>query len=154
MSCSRTTTKWRHWFWNHGTMTQAHHKSEGLSLWYFFLFFLAVMSCQAKSSITYNLQAKTTKKPSIELDEVREIPGFRVIMKAVLRSQIQYLVSISQTHPPLPLVCIDPDKESLLAENCKYFLTHQFKHVFWVLKRTVSLRRFFWVPTTYVLVEK
>ena len=26
--------------------------------------------------------------------------------------------------------------------------------MFWVLKRTVSLRRFFWVPTTYVLVEK
>ena len=24
----------------------------------------------------------------------------------------------------------------------------------WVLKRTVSLRRFFWVPTMYVLVEK
>ena len=35
-----------------------------------------------------------------------------------------------------------------------YFLTHQSKHIFWVLKRTVSLRRFFWVPTTYVLVEK
>ena len=26
--------------------------------------------------------------------------------------------------------------------------------MFWVLKRTVSLRRFFWVPTTYVLVGK
>ena len=38
--------------------------------------------------------------------------------------------------------------------KCGYFLTHQFKHVFWVLKGTVSLRRFFWVPTTYVLVEK
>ena len=24
-----------------------------------------------------------------------------------------------------------------------FFLTHQFKHVFWVLKRPVSLRRFF-----------
>ena len=30
-----------------------------------------------------------------------------------------------------------------LALNCNYFLTHQFKHVFGVLKRTVSLRRFF-----------
>ena len=29
-------------------------------------------------------------------------------------------------------------------------LSSQFKHVFWVLKRTVSVRRFFWVPTTYV----
>ena len=26
--------------------------------------------------------------------------------------------------------------------------------MFWVPKRTVSLRRFFWVPTTYVLIEK
>ena len=26
--------------------------------------------------------------------------------------------------------------------------------MFWVLKRTVSLRGFFWVPTTYVLVEE
>ena len=26
--------------------------------------------------------------------------------------------------------------------------------MFWVLKRTVSLTRFFWVPTTYVLIEK
>ena len=39
------------------------------------------------------------------------------------------------------------------AQNCEYFLIHPFKHMFWVLKRTVSLRRFFWVPTTYVLVE-
>ena len=42
----------------------------------------------------------------------------------------------------------------ILAQNCKYFLTHQFKHVFWVFKRTVSMRQFFWVPTTYVLVGK
>ena len=45
---------------------------------------------------------------------------------------------------------IGPDKDSLCPLNCINFLTHQFKHVFWVLKRTVSLRRFFWVPTTYV----
>ena len=30
----------------------------------------------------------------------------------------------------------------------------ELKHVFWVLKRTVSLRRFFCVPTTYDFVEK
>ena len=35
-----------------------------------------------------------------------------------------------------------------------YFLTCQFQHLLWVLKRTISLRQFFWVPTTYVLVEK
>ena len=27
-----------------------------------------------------------------------------------------------------------------------YFLINQYKHVIWVLKRTVPLRRFFWVP--------
>ena len=36
--------------------------------------------------------------------------------------------------------------------NC--FLTHQYKNVFGVLKITVLLRQFFWVPTTYVLDEK
>ena len=49
---------------------------------------------------------------------------------------------------------IGPDKDSLCTLNCVYFLTHQFKHVFWMLKRTVSLRRLFWVPRTYVLVER
>ena len=38
------------------------------------------------------------------------------------------------------------------AKNCKFCLIHRIKHKFWVLKRTVSLRRFFWVPTTYVFV--
>ena len=36
-----------------------------------------------------------------------------------------------------------PDKDSLCTFNCIYFLTHQFKHVFWVLKGTISLRQFF-----------
>ena len=49
---------------------------------------------------------------------------------------------------------IGPVKQKFSAWNCNYFLIHQFKHVFWVFKRTVSLRRFFWVPTTYVLIEK
>ena len=40
-------------------------------------------------------------------------------------------------------LCIGPDKDSLCTYDCIYFLTKQLKHVFWVLKRTVSLRRFF-----------
>ena len=36
-----------------------------------------------------------------------------------------------------------------LVLKSKNFLTHQLKHMLWVLKRTVSL-----VLTTYVLVEK
>ena len=35
----------------------------------------------------------------------------------------------------------------------EYFLTHQFQHISRMLKRTVSFRWFFRVPTTYVLVE-
>ena len=38
---------------------------------------------------------------------------------------------------------IGPVKQKFRAENCDYFLIHKFKHSFWVLKRTVSLRRFF-----------
>ena len=49
---------------------------------------------------------------------------------------------------------IEPIKQKYLALKCDYFLIHRLKHVFWVLKRTVSLRRFFLVPTTYVLVER
>ena len=32
--------------------------------------------------------------------------------------------------------------------NKTYFLIPQHKHMLWALKRTVSLRRFFWVPKT------
>ena len=38
---------------------------------------------------------------------------------------------------------IGPVKQNNLAYNCDYFLIHQLKHVFWVLKRTISSRRFF-----------
>ena len=45
------------------------------------------------------------------------------------------------------------DNQKFSALNCKYFHTHKFS-MFWVLQRAVSLRRFFSVPTTYVLVKK
>ena len=31
------------------------------------------------------------------------------------------------------------DKQKFSAHNCKYFLTCNFEHIFWVLKRTVSV---------------
>ena len=34
--------------------------------------------------------------------------------------------------------------------DCDLFLIQRFKHRFWVLKRTISLRWFFWILTTYV----
>ena len=43
---------------------------------------------------------------------------------------------------------IGPERETLGEYNCNDILTFQFKHVFWVLKRTGSTRRFFFVPTT------
>ena len=36
-------------------------------------------------------------------------------------------------------------KEKLRPKIVIFSLIYQFKHVFWVLKRTVSMRRFFWV---------
>ena len=33
------------------------------------------------------------------------------------------------------------------------FLISQQKHILWVLKRTVSMRRFFWAPKTYVQTD-
>ena len=38
---------------------------------------------------------------------------------------------------------IGPDKDRMSTLKCVNFPTLQFKHVFLVLKRTVSLRRFF-----------
>ena len=44
-------------------------------------------------------------------------------------------------------------KYFLFGLNCECFLIRQLKHMFWVLKITVSMRPFFGVPTTCVLVE-
>ena len=33
------------------------------------------------------------------------------------------------------------------------FLISQPKHMLWVLKRTVSMRRFFWAPKTYLKTD-
>ena len=52
------------------------------------------------------------------------------------------------------LFSMSPEKQTFCAYICEYFLMHQFKHVFCVLKRTISTRPFFWVPTTYVWVKK
>ena len=38
---------------------------------------------------------------------------------------------------------IGPGKQNLYVKICDNFLIHQFKQMLWVLKRTVSLRRFF-----------
>ena len=47
---------------------------------------------------------------------------------------------------------IGPVKQFFQRKIVIILFIHQFKHVFWVLKRTISMRWFFWVPTTYVLV--
>ena len=46
------------------------------------------------------------------------------------------------------LYCRHPDKECI-NENY-FFLIYQPKHMLWVLKRTISMRRFFWAPKTHV----
>ena len=44
---------------------------------------------------------------------------------------------------PLSTPSSNTDKHTFSPENCKYFLTPQFRHMFWVLKRTIALTRFF-----------
>ena len=46
------------------------------------------------------------------------------------------------------------DIKQIFKRKIVYISLHISFNIFWVLKRIVSLRRFFWVPTTYVLVEK
>ena len=45
------------------------------------------------------------------------------------------------------------DKRKNMSEKMELFAYQSVKHLFWLLKRTVSLRGFYLVPTTYVLVE-
>ena len=40
----------------------------------------------------------------------------------------------------------------LLSVKLFHFLAHQLKHMLWAIKRIISLRWFFWVPTIYVLI--
>ena len=46
------------------------------------------------------------------------------------------------------LMCSRPPEKSAYWKT--NFLTSQPKHMLWVLKRTVSVRRFFWAPKTHV----
>ena len=45
-----------------------------------------------------------------------------------------------------------PSDKSMFNKS-KLIFIFQLKHMLWVLKRTVSMRRFFWVPTTHVLTD-
>ena len=48
-----------------------------------------------------------------------------------------------------PWLTISPPDKSVWLKII--FLIYQPKHMLWVLKRTVSVRRFFWAPKTYIL---
>ena len=59
----------------------------------------------------------------------------------------------------LVVYLIGPAKQFLLALNCNYFLIHQFKHVFWVLKKTSHgdgsfdyPQRMFWLRNNFCLI--
>ena len=45
------------------------------------------------------------------------------------------------------------DKQNFSTQTCKYFFTHNFYHMFWILKRPFQYGSFEYT-TTYVLVEK
>ena len=51
-------------------------------------------------------------------------------------------VGVKHTFEKVPNVT-GLDKQTFSGENCQYFFTSNFQHMFWLLKRTVSLRRFF-----------
>ena len=58
----------------------------------------------------------------------------------------KHIKSQSSLHPVMmsePAVRNGPDKQKNERKKFNYFLIPLFKHLFWVLKRTVSLRRFF-----------
>ena len=43
-----------------------------------------------------------------------------------------------------------------MLKNCVYkkqIVISQPKHMLWVLKRTVSMKLFFWAPKTYVKID-
>ena len=46
-----------------------------------------------------------------------------------------------------------PDKSAYLKIEI-VFLISQPKHMLWVFKRTISMRRFFWAPKTYVNIDR
>ena len=52
---------------------------------------------------------------------------------------------------PLICSCIRPLVKSVYKKN--NFLISQPKHMLWVLKRTVSMRRFFLAPKIYVQID-
>ena len=49
---------------------------------------------------------------------------------------------------------IAPDKALFSAKNIHIFLISAWKHMLWVLIRSASPRCFWWVPTTYVFMQK
>ena len=53
------------------------------------------------------------------------------------------ILRLEPFEPAHQIMVLGPDRQAFSAYNCEYFLSRQFEHIFWVLKRTVSLRRFF-----------
>ena len=49
------------------------------------------------------------------------------------------------------IMIIGPDMRTFTGKTIFFTVS---LNMFWVFRRTVSMRRIFWVPTTYVLVEK
>ena len=62
----------------------------------------------------------------------------------VITNADEYVLKYMEDHKEqFPGKVIGQVKLKISALNCKHFLTHQIEHMFWVLKRTVSLRLFF-----------
>ena len=61
----------------------------------------------------------------------------------LLHGALEGLRCVIVVFPDHTHLLFDTEEEIFLALNCNYFLTLQFNNMFWVLKRTVSMRHFF-----------
>ena len=67
-------------------------------------------------------------------------PNISMFNSAPTSAPLTYKLGMLALLPPFHR---SPDKQTFRAQNCDYFHTCPLQHVFWLLKRTISMRRFF-----------
>ena len=84
----------------------------------------ACFNCNVSRSVNYYMDLTR-----VNCEQQRQTPT---------RDEAQMSLSTFSKTSPTGL-----DKHNVKHKKCEYVLTHKFKHMLWVLKRTVSLKRFF-----------
>ena len=103
-----------------------------------------------KESNQTNKQNKKSNKSSIKSIKPNQVSKRERKRKTLIFCFLQYLIwyalyTVSETHYRYSFEGIQPKIRTLVksAERKFNFLISQPKHMLWVLKRTVSMRRFF-----------